>query len=441
MRPVLFGQRVILDVCYPGCICGSKVSRLSDGTLSTTPSDGDVSLRFIIDAHRILVDEPLSARLDGLSAHRAATITASCVDEAGERFSSWAAFRADAVGTIDVRRHAPVEGSYEGVDPFGLWWSMSSETSDSFATGIAPLPTLLTARLDGSVTALAEAHVERLRMADGICAMSVVENGLVATYFSSPEQSSSPAVVVLGGSGGGFHWSLDTAALLASRGFSALALAYFLAPRLPPSLTEVPLEYVRTAIQWLLARPEVARDEVAIVGASRGAELALLVGATYPEVGSVVALVPSSVVWPAFAGDEQQGRPAWTRQGRPVPHAGFAEPIDDVALAAATIPVERIKGPILVISGGDDRIWPAALFAEKVMRRRRQSGARRLGDVHLHYPDAGHTAGRPPGPPASDGFSFHPVYNRPVATGGTKAANAASSLDAWPRILSFLRAP
>jgi hypothetical protein len=48
-------------------------------------------------------------------------------------------------------------------------------------------------------------------------------------------------VILLGGSDGGVMEG--SAAVLASRGYAALALAYFGAPPLPPELIEVPLEY------------------------------------------------------------------------------------------------------------------------------------------------------------------------------------------------------
>ena len=51
---------------------------------------------------------------------------------------------------------------------------------------------------------------------------------------------------------------------------------------------------------------------------------------------------------------------------------------DRPAEEAATIPVERIDGPVLLISGGDDAMWPSALMAGKV--------AARLAAHHHPYP-------------------------------------------------------
>ena len=51
-----------------------------------------------------------------------------------------------------------------------------------------------------------------------------------------------PAAVVFGGSDGG-NGMIDAAAMLAARGYPALALACFGAPGLPSQLVNIPLEY------------------------------------------------------------------------------------------------------------------------------------------------------------------------------------------------------
>jgi uncharacterized protein len=58
-----------------------------------------------------------------------------------------------------------------------------------------------------------------------------------------------------------------------------------------------------------------------VVGASRGAELALLLAASFPDlVGPVVAYTPSRVVWFGVGFKDPAGatRSTWTRQGQAV---------------------------------------------------------------------------------------------------------------------------
>ena len=38
-------------------------------------------------------------------------------------------------------------------------------------------------------------------------------------------------------------------------------------------------------------------------------------------------------------------------------------------VAAASIAVEKINGPVMVISGTDDQLWPSTRFSEMVIER------------------------------------------------------------------------
>ncbi len=82
------------------------------------------------------------------------------------------------------------------------------------------------------------------------------------------------------------------------------------------------LERIERALCWLRDNPRVAtRDgQVAVVGASKGAELALVLVATFPDlVGPVVAYAPTSVVWAGidFNAPGAPLRSSWSRAGRP----------------------------------------------------------------------------------------------------------------------------
>jgi dienelactone hydrolase len=163
--------------------------------------------------------------------------------------------------------------------------------------------------------------------------------------------------LVIGGSDGGLT-TVDEAALLASHGYPAMALAYFRAPGLPRELKDIPLEYFARALRRLRARPDVDPRHAVVVGVSRGGEASLLIGATYPRlVHGVAALVPSNVVNPATDGRSA----AWTLGSRPLPHirpVDFGDP-DPVRTPEAVIRAERIAGPVLTASGGVDALWPS----------------------------------------------------------------------------------
>ncbi|MGH7838798.1 MAG: acyl-CoA thioester hydrolase/BAAT C-terminal domain-containing protein, partial [Candidatus Binataceae bacterium] len=282
---------------------------------------------------------------------------------------------------------------------------------------------------------------------------------------ASARESRPPVVIVLSGSGGGFD--LDKAAVLSRHGFATLALAYFGIPPLPAWLHRIPFEYFEAAFAWLAAQPEIDCRRMGVLGVSRGAELALLLGATFPQIRSVAAFAPSHVAWAAGGREKESGEiiPVWTYRGKPVPFAplplrGFmlrsAFPVvalrrpvifrnlfragmcNRKALERAAIPVERIRGPVLLVSGGDDRVWPAQQMSEAVVARLREKQFPCRVE-HLHYPQAGHMLRYPFLPTTSRHSRNAHLRNARFSYGGTDAADAQAQAESWPRTIAFFR--
>lgn len=104
----------------------------------------------------------------------------------------------------------------------------------------------------------------------------------------------------------------------------------------------------------------------------------------------------------------------------------------------AVIKVEQTAGPILLISGKEDRVWNSSSMADSMVSRLKQF--RFAYNVEqLKYPHAGHAAGRPEIVPAWQGPTRNPTSGRDVEMGGTPRGNAESSLDAIPKVIDFLR--
>src|SRR5215472_13280481 len=105
------------------------------------------------------------------------------------------------------------------------------------------------------------------------------------------------------------------------------------------------------------------------MGRSRGGELALLLGSTFPAITAVVAVAPSSVKWQSVERElADEAGPSWTYHGQPLPFVARARqanskpPIEltpaylkamrnERAMERAVIAVEKINGPILMVSG------------------------------------------------------------------------------------------
>jgi uncharacterized protein len=280
------------------------------------------------------------------------------------------------------------------------------------------------------------------------------EGNLSATLRTPDGAGPFPAVLALGGSDGGTpEYFLD---LLVREGFACLALVYWATPETQMTFTEIPLERVERGLRFLAAEPNVgtANGRVGLIGASRGGELALLAAAVFPNlVGPVVAYTPSSVAWVGI--DEHfpvTTRSSWSHNGAPLPFVPFppgAAPArterglsllpmceaglaDTAAVQRAAIAVERATGPLLLVSGGDDRVWPTGRMCEQLVERMSRHG--RARDVaHLHYPTAGHMLFPYTRP------SDTSIPALPADLGGTLAADAAAHRAAWPAVVAHLR--
>jgi dienelactone hydrolase len=163
-----------------------------------------------------------------------------------------------------------------------------------------------------------------------------------------------PAVIVLHGSEGGVDATSTIARRLASGGFVAFALCYFGCPETPATLENVNVEAVTAAVAYLLSRQDTRGEQVGVLGFSRGAELALISAALDPAVGPVVSVMGSPWVW----GSLPPGGSAWLYEGQPLPFV--------------VIPVEEAKGPVLLLHGQQDSIWPVSysyFLAERLAAR------------------------------------------------------------------------
>jgi dienelactone hydrolase len=399
------------------------------------------------------------------------TIRAGMRDEWGRDWTAGATFVADPSGAVDVAKQAPASGSYEGVDPMGLCWSMRPDrpggaphpiplSSTDHPATLDPLRVALTAGATGEPAV--STVFEQRQLDAGVRRETLTPEtaaGLAGELFTPVGIGPAPVVIALSGSGGGAP--AGKAALLASRGLAALALGYFNYPGRPAQLAEQPLEYFERAIRWLQQRPDIDGTRIGVTGISRGGELALLLGSTFPQLRCVVAVQPSAFVGRGV-GREASARSAWSRGGEPLPYLrwrsetdlyvpprdgedqpfvlarGFLEALEDRAAAeAAAIPVERMSGALLLLSGQDDQMWPSTLYAELVVRRLAAHGHPNPYR-HVSYPDAGHLLAAP-NIATTVSHGRHAVIGRDFLYGGRPDAQARANRDAWAQALAFFR--
>lgn len=185
---------------------------------------------------------------------------------------------------------------------------------------------------------------------------------------------------------------------------------------------------------------------------SKSAEAFLLYAGYDPRVDAVVAFAPSHVAR-ANVGPDAQGRlrpcrSSWTYGSDPVPFDPYDDSVDvgvDTDLPAfepmyrqslltfadrtpaATIPVEQFFGEVLLVAGGDDRVWPSIDAARSIEARR---AAFDLPTTVVTHPDAGHRTVLPGEPVVGGGLSMD--------RGGTDSADRVLGALAWPHLVRVL---
>ncbi len=198
-----------------------------------------------------------------------------------------------------------------------------------------------------------------------------------------------PLVVGLGGSEGGNAWTSDrwkkTRNQFIEKGYAFLAIGYFGAKGTPDTLQKIAIEDVYNAIKTAIKNKKINKKKIAIVGGSRGADLALLLGSYYKDITCVVGIVPSNVTFPGNTNHFTTS--TWTFQNKELPFVPVNEEAvpflmkrdlrgtfeamlkDSIAAEKAMIKVENINGPILLVSATKDEICPSTPMSEKMISR------------------------------------------------------------------------
>lgn len=417
-------------------------------------------------------------RIEVLGAVPGALVTLRAETLRGEElWGAQATFLAGEDGRIDLDHDAPVSGDYRVADAMGLFWAQRRETARGggvepvdprvpVVTRIVATQEAGTGFLDlpggGARRVRAETEVRQDLLADGVRREEVRHDGLVGTLFTPPGPGPFPTLIVMNGSGGGINEA--RAALYAAYGIRAFALGYFRAPGLSHYISRTPLEYFERALDYAASELHPLGGLPLVSGQSRGGELSLLLAARFPErVAGVVAFVPGAFAFGAQgAADPSEGwdGPTWTWRGEPVEHLWrgnrgvdwqpwndappptrhadvYVDGLHDRDLAAASrIPIERFAGPVLCVSGLDDRAWPSS-FASRLVLGTLERHGHRAERLHLDYEEAGHGISVPH-LPSTEIARVHPVSGVHYSNGGTPLGNARASEDSFHAVRAFV---
>lgn len=235
-------------------------------------------------------------------------------------------------------------------------------------------------------------------------------HGQVDTQLFAVEGESRPLIVGLGGAEGGNAWASrrwkQQRDRFIAQGYAVLAVGYFGLPNTPRYLDRIAIDGVHETIARAAQDARVNSHCIAVIGGSRGAELALLLASTYNNIDTVIALAPGSAVFPSLT--DAMITPGFSLNGKPLPfvpmpwratpelltgdlRGAFEKMMEDHdAMRDAAIAVERIQGPLLLVSATRDEMWPSREMANMLMQRLQTHAFSHVAE-HTAMP-GGHTA-------------------------------------------------
>jgi pimeloyl-ACP methyl ester carboxylesterase len=162
---------------------------------------------------------------------------------------------------------------------------------------------------------------------NGIKPKPIYKAGFIANCYAKENGKSKTAVILIGGGPWGDYWAQE----FVRNDMVGLSIPYSGQEGLPRLPEEIDLAYFEKAINWLKERTEVDPNKIIVMGASRNAELALIIASTFPEsVSGVVAYAPSSVSWSntVLPYNSDALKPSWKYKDIDIPY----------------VPMEKITG-------------------------------------------------------------------------------------------------
>lgn len=279
-----------------------------------------------------------------------------------------------------------------------------------------------------------------------------VDQGILQGYSLRKKQGmSAGTVIVFGGSEGGCNY--QKAEELAKQGFEVLALFFFGKPNLPRELKQVPIEIFEAAYTYV-KKNFTNTNEITVLGESKGAELALLLGSEYSEqIDKIIGIVPSSHVFYGLGTMDSEAS-SWTKNGQEIPYLSLERVKKRWSLATiqaflhylfrtlrkkpvsfrkiyelcikldenseeARIKIEDFTGQLLLFAGGDDQLWPSNQMVKEIQAHRTVENTEAIV-----FPGVGHSIGGA-------------IQTDQLILGGTEALNRAAYELMMERIITF----
>lgn len=268
-------------------------------------------------------------------------------------------------------------------------------------------------------------------------------------YHLRPKEITRKGVVVtFGGSEGSSN--IDIAKKVAKEGYEVYSMYFFGQENQRDSIARVPLEFFEE-LHTEIEKNSIKNKPLTLIGASRGAELALILASKYPDIiDNIVLYAPSAYVFGGVVDDTGEELSSWTYNGEEIPFLKESdlfrdevgksivkramtkpmvlEPIFTYLIEEggnaeeAMISISSVKANILIFAGKDDQLWPSYMMAQKIVEEHR--GENQL----VAYDDVGHSFY---GPTEYNNMAMGGEYEKNVEAGKDSDKKLFEALERW----------
>lgn len=331
-------------------------------------------------------------------------------------YAASARFLADDEGRIDLSSSAAIDGSYSGVDPNGLFWSMRPVSDETVA---ASASVELSAIVHGK--AVASTAFDLVYAPNEYQVRDVPS--IPGSYFAAnPNPGEHPVIIIVGGADK-LRVNRETVMpQLVAQGYSVFYFANYeiiygasgpSVKELPTRYVDIPIDQLQDVYDWVADQPGVDESHIGLYGFSRNSAFVLLSATRFDWVDAVVAIAPSDVVWEGWGDRVKLGTTSsYSWNGEPLAYVPYSDswnrevskfgrgergrlriPMDEGRwenldrVSAARIPIEQYTGAVMVAGGEQDDLWSAGHMSQNIAERRAEAG---LATELLVFPDAGH---------------------------------------------------
>jgi len=276
-----------------------------------------------------------------------------------------------------------------------------------------------------------------------------VDHGAFQGFHLIPNNKKYKGIIVCYGGSDGSPF-FEVARKYAEEGYETLSVFMFGMNNQPKELSKVPLEQFADVLDYINNNIE-DDDPITIMGASKGAEYVLNLAAKYDEISNVILLAPVAYSFSGLNNDNVSSSSSWTWENKEVPYVdikkasfgaifksmlfpmmiGSPVTFRDIYAAALDadenrdeklIPVQNIKGDILIIVGEDDQMMDTLSMAELIK-------AHNSNTIVCSYENAGHMF-------SGDGVASE--FGMRMKLGGTVEGNEKAMVESGKVMKDFL---